>query len=501
MNFGGGSGSRIKATYAEALVDDDGQKRNRNDVKGKHIRGYSDIITPDGGSNRSFESLWWRTYRYIQLDITTGDEPLQLNDFYGLFTAYPFRENADFTTDKSSFNNIWNVGWRTVRLSSHETYMDCPYYEQMQYGGDTRIEGLVSMYVSGDARLLKKAITLFNDSRLPSGLTLSRYPSYDKQVIPPFSLFWIAMIHDYWMYTGDKALVQRMLTPVRGVLDWYEHHVDETGMLGFLPRWNFVDWSFERRGVPGAGNPTHSSVITLQYVYALQLAADFSEAAGRLGDARHYRELSKQLKRKVYQLCWDSERGLLADTPRKEEYSQHANVMAILDGVFVGPTAEKVMQKVLQENDLIQTTYYYRFYLFQALQKTGMEDQFFEALTPWHTMLNLGLTTFAEEPEPTRSDCHGWSSSPLYEFLTMVSGIHPAEPGFKSVDITPHPGDLSTINTTLPTPQGDVVLNWKKNDTGWNGQVTLPKNVTGQFHWNNKTVDLKPGQQQIEVGN
>ncbi|WP_372490084.1 hypothetical protein [Chitinophaga sedimenti] len=31
------------------------------------------------------------------------------------------------------------MGWRTSRLCAYETYMDCPYYEQLQYIGDTRI--------------------------------------------------------------------------------------------------------------------------------------------------------------------------------------------------------------------------------------------------------------------------------------------------------------------------------------------------------------------------
>ncbi len=52
--------------------------------------------------------------------------------------------------------------------------MDCPYYEQLQYGGDTRIQGLVSMYMTGDGRLIKNAIEQldrFQDRRQPdSGL-------------------------------------------------------------------------------------------------------------------------------------------------------------------------------------------------------------------------------------------------------------------------------------------------------------------------------------------
>lgn len=488
-----GKGSRIRITYAEALVDSAGHKGNRNVIEGKHIRGYYDVFMPDGGKNRSFTTLWWRTYRYIQLQIHTGDEPLVLNDFFGVYTSYPFLEKASFQSGNASYSNIWSTGWRTVQLCSHETYMDCPYYEQMQYDGDTRIEGLVTSWVSGDTRLLRKAIMLFNDSRLPGGLTQARYPAYNQQIIPPFSLFWVAMIHDYWMYTGNDVFMKKLLTPVRGVMDWFGAHIDSTGMLGPLPRWPFVDWSFKHGGVPAGGRDGHSSILTLQYVYALQLAADMSKAAGRNDEAVHYLSLAKRLKTAVYRTCWDSVRSLLADTPAKQEFSQHANLMAVLDGVFKGDQAHKIMQKTIDDTSLIQTTYYYRFYLFQALKKAGMEDQYFKETKPWRHMISLGLSTFAEQPEPTRSDCHGWSSSPLYEDLSLVTGINPVTPGFKTVSITPHMGPLDSINVHMPVPQGLIRVILSKTVQGVKGKVELPPNVTGTFTWNGKVTNLPAG--------
>ena len=40
--------------------------------------GLTDSFLPDGGAHRTFEPLWWRTWRYLDLDIQTADEPLQL---------------------------------------------------------------------------------------------------------------------------------------------------------------------------------------------------------------------------------------------------------------------------------------------------------------------------------------------------------------------------------------------------------------------------------------
>ncbi|HEV2419916.1 MAG TPA: alpha-L-rhamnosidase N-terminal domain-containing protein, partial [Terriglobia bacterium] len=199
----GGRGAVITLTYAEALFDSRHQKGNRNQIEGKHILGYTDQFLPDGGQHRVFQPLWWRAYRYVKLDVTTGAEPLTLDDFYGEFTAYPFTQRARFESNDPSLEKIMRVGWRTARLCAHETYMDCPYYEQLQYVGDTRIQALISLYMTGDDRLVKNAIECINASRTSEGLTQSRFPSRLPQYIPPFSLYWIGMMHDLWWYRGD----------------------------------------------------------------------------------------------------------------------------------------------------------------------------------------------------------------------------------------------------------------------------------------------------------
>jgi len=101
------------------------------------------------------------------MTIETAAEPLTVHDFYGNFTGYPFKERGSFACDDARLADIWTVGWRTARLCAYETYFDCPYYEQMQYVGDTRIQGLVSLYVAGDDRLLRNAISLYDLSRIP----------------------------------------------------------------------------------------------------------------------------------------------------------------------------------------------------------------------------------------------------------------------------------------------------------------------------------------------
>src|SRR5262249_12487212 len=140
-------------------------------------------------------------------------------------------------------SSLWDTGWRTARLCAHETYMDAPYWEQLQYVGDTRIQALISYAVSGDSRLARQAISNIDASRTPEGLTQSRFPSWLPQFIPPFSLLWVDMLHDYWMYVDDEPFVRATLPHTHSVIDWYAAHVRSDGLLGKVGWWQFADWT------------------------------------------------------------------------------------------------------------------------------------------------------------------------------------------------------------------------------------------------------------------
>ena len=212
LTVAGGRGASVKISYAEALFDKNMQKGNRNEIEGKELIGNFDLFLPDGEPNRHFRPLTFRTYRYVQFDITTVGQPLTITDFYGIYTGYPFVPKATFSSSDPSLQQLWNVGWRTARLCAGETYFDCPYYEQLQYEGDTRIQALISLYVTGDDRLMRKAILDFYHSRVPEGLTQGRFPSSRLQVIPPYSLFWVSMVYDYWMHRKDDPFVKQFFT-------------------------------------------------------------------------------------------------------------------------------------------------------------------------------------------------------------------------------------------------------------------------------------------------
>ena len=75
--------------------------------------------------------------------------------------------------------------------------------------------------------------------------------------------------------------------------------------------------------------------------------------------------------------------------------------------------------------EIPSATFYFRFYLARALEAVNATENYVDLLQPWRTMLAEGLTTWAEHPEPSRSDCHAWSAHPALDLLRVVAGIRP----------------------------------------------------------------------------
>ena len=501
LETSGGAGATIELVYAEALKDSAGNKGNRNEIEGKTITGLRDRFRPDGGAHRKFQTLWFRTYRYVQVEITTAEQPLQIHDLRGIFTGYPLEERARFSSGLPWISQMWTMNWRIARLCAWETYFDTPYYEQLQYVGDTRLQALITLYMNGDDRLVRQAITHYDLSRIPEGLTASRYPSSFTQIIPPFSLIWTTMVHDYWMLRDDPAYVRSMLPGIRAVLGYYESQLDDSGLVGPMPFWNFADWaSGWERGIPPGGNTGGSALVSLQLVYALQRAAEIEAAVGQPAEAARQRALAERIQAAVRARTWDAGRGLFRDTPGVNEFSQQTNTLAILTDTV--PTTEQraLMERILTDRSLTQATYYFAFYVHEALRHAGMADRYLEQLAPWREMLRKGLTTTPEQPDPTRSDSHAWAAHPNYGLLATVLGVRPLTPGFKSVLIAPNPGSLSTASGSVPHPLGDIAVQFKRRGaSGLKLRVTLPPGLDGVTEWRGRRVPLRSGEQELDL--
>jgi len=507
--MGRGKAAAVRLTYAEALVDAKGQKGNRNETANRTILGLTDTLVSDGGAHRAWSPLWWRAWRYLQVDVQTEDEPLDIEALGARYSGYPFRERASFDVGDPAIARIWEVGTRTARMNAHETYMDCAYWEQLQYIGDTRIQALISYVEFGDDRLARQALDAYDNSRIAEGLTQSRYPSALEQVIPTFSLLWIGMVHDYWLYRPDGGQLSDWIPHTRSVIDWYARHQRPDGLLGIMPWWNYGDWTKDFDfGVPPQDADGGSALLSLYFAATLRDAADLEASLGNAAIADGYRGRASEIGKSVYRLCWDEPRGLLADTPSHTHFSEQTNSLGVLLDVVPRDRQATVMRAVLAHRppgapvpgpgEFSPASIYFRFYVARAMDHAGLADLYLDSLGPWRSMLDIGLTTWAETAEPTRSDDHAWSAHPNYDLLTLVAGIRPASPGFRTVLVEPHLAGLAGLNARMPHPAGEIAASYRKTGGGWDFEVSLPPGVTGTFRFAGRTEALASGPNHLD---
>lgn len=464
-------------------------KGDRTDFANQALFGHTSVYQVAGygtdDAPETYEPYWFRTFRFIRLTIETGDEPLTIRNFSYRETGYPLDVKTSVHASDPAFAPIWDISVRTLERCMHETYFDCPFYEQLQYAMDTRSEILYTYCVSGDDRLARQAMEAFRRSQRPDGMTNSDAPTFKSNVIPSFSIYYLSMVHDHMMYFGDRDLVKEHLPAIDAVLSHFDRHLMENGLVGHLGGplmreryWSFIDWTPQwgnNAGVPNAiSQGTRSLTIeSLLYIYGLNYAAELCDFVDRKGLAEEYRQRAENVKQAVNASCWGTfidennvNHRLLQDGTGMNEFSVHTQVFAILSGLVTPEEGRKLLHATVGNTAFAQPSVSFMFYLFRAMEICGIYEETDSQWDLWRRMLANHLSTCVENGTDERSDCHAWASLICYELPTVSLGVRPAAPGFEKVRIAPVPGALTSASGDVVTPKGMVHVEWKKKDDG-----------------------------------
>lgn len=494
----GGAGSTVRLTYSEVLriAWNSGAKmigkqqslanlashfadESRGwtfDRRGE-VTGWCDIFELSG-RDETIEPLHWRAFQFIGLRIKVGTEPLTIRAVKQRFTAYPYHVKATFKCSDPALEKIWEVGLHTMRMCSHETFEDCPHYEQMQYAGDTMITSKLGMLTTGDYQLTRQALYHFDWSRITDGLTTARYPSRLLQVLPAWSIHWITAVKDYYMTTADRATLNDLLPGMRAVLDWYRRHTNEDGLPSKLPYWNMTDWCpwWPRGVVPGADDGA-TCIHSAQYINALDELAWMTESLGNTAEAKALRDEAARARPKAHALFWSEKEGLYFDRPGGPEVSQYGNAWAIVAGFADQRVCDRIFERFPYDEKLAPGSFFWLHFGFTAMFKAGRYGDISKHLGPWHESISFGLSTFVEENSYWRSMCHAWSAHPILEFQQRILGIAPLKPGYEAVEIKPNLAGLTHASGSLCTPRGLIEVSWKQSGDKFTLEASVPAGI------------------------
>lgn len=499
------SGGRVVLTYSESYEDEPRlvpylrSKRHRlDDTKGlygpKDIYEFQGPLSHDapvydgaGTDNETIAPYHWRTFRFIRFNVHVGSHELVLQSFDVQTATYPLNVKATVDTPSDDVSNqLWSTSLRTLTNCMHDCYEDCPLYEQLQYAMDTRSSILFTYYCSGDDRLARQAITqIYNSFHPAHGLTCSRAPSHKRQIIPPFSLYWILTLCDHLHHFNDGDFIKQFLPVADAVLAYFGNRVDAG--LGLIVCdlsagvWNFVDWAEEWRpyGIPPAAAKSGiSTYVNLLYAYTLKSVASVVFRLGRPSIAEEYLTRSNDSIQAVLSHCFDGSfftDSLTSGADKKADYSQHSQVWAVLSGAVGQNQGRELLRRSLEpQSGFTPASISMAFYTLRALSSVGgsvYDDTFHQFWAPWREQLALGVTTWEEDSVSQRSDCHAWGSAPIYEFMAEVAGVKPLQAGWSAISIRPRISLYPSFSATVPIQasrgsiSGTVGVAWETEDS------------------------------------
>lgn len=516
LRVSGGAGARIRIHWAEGLFEgiegeisgggaaDARGKGDRSVIDQKCFIGEGDVFLPDGGVERRFEPLWWSAGRYVEVTVETAEAPLVIEGLRFNETRYPMEWEGRLQSGDPRWDVVARLSLRTLQACAHETYMDCPYYEQLQYFGDTRLQILTGFTVTRDVRLPRKALRMAFASILrEQGQAQSRYPSRVAQVIPPNSLWCVSMLHDFALWRGEPAFVRSLMSGARELLESFLNLLTSEGLMRSPEGWNLVDWvpewtattgDFRNWGIPPDGESGISGVLNWQFVYALRRAAELEAWLGEEELSVRWLRHANALAERLDAAFWVSGRNLYADDRGHRHFSEHAQCLALLSGALDAERTREVADALFQDAGLARATIYCSHYLFECAASVGNLQPLLDRMESlWFPLQKMGFVALPEEPEPCRSDCHAWGAHPLYHYYATLLGIRPDGLGGEQLLIRPRPGANQQASGVLPHFLGDVVVEVEDDGQRTRGRVELPAGLRARLQVNGAEHVLEAG--------
>jgi alpha-L-rhamnosidase len=507
LDVAGGAGAEVRAEWAESLypVADEAAARtdccrvskgDRSQVDGRAWLGIGDRWILDG-SAATLPALWWRAGRYVRLRIRAGAEAVRIARLAIRCTGFPYAEATPFASDDAAWEATRPLLVRVLRACAHETWVDTPYYEQLCYVGDSRLDCLATYVQWHDPRLCERTIELLDWSGRSEGLVAERFPSRNGQASTTFAMLWVLMVADHLDWRGDRAFTCARLVGLRGVIEHLLELRGADGLLGRLPGWSFVDWVRHpgwHNGIPSGVAEGRSSLVNLHLVLALQAAARIEQVVGDAMLAERCRALADVIGRAVVARWWDEPRGVMRDDDAGVHLSEHAQALTLLAGLLDGERERRCLAALADGSGLATATISFGFYIHEALYRGRRADAVERRLAWWKTLPARGLLTTVEHEDPVRSDCHAWGAHPLFHEAAAMAGIRPLAPGLACILVDPQPGSRGLVDVRIPHPGGgEVAVRWQRQGAGWSCRVELPPGTSGLFRHAGLERDLHPG--------
>lgn len=440
--------------YAEAL---DGERLARRS---------GDVLCADRYTMRRGRQVWHsfepRSFRFLQLDFRGCDGQVAIDRVQVQQISYETGRAGAFECSDSRLNRIWEVGVRTLKLCAEDALINSPRRERRTTWTDLYFAARGAYFALGDSALLESALRQGVRSQRDDGSLPAWVPSSSDEVDPFASLFFVWCAAEHYSQTGDRDLLNETLGATEKLLRWFSRRIAEDGLLS--------DVNGQDAGVEDCG-------LNCLYRETLRRSARLAESAGRPDLARAYRDASDEIRLAINKFLWAGRLALYADgrieRQQSERFSRESNVLALAAGVPDHyQRAALIRQLGSDEGDLppIESPLYASL-LVEALCKAGQyEDAARLIREGWGHMTGSG--SFWESLDGSGALCRAFAVGPVADLCEHVLGAVPRRGD--ALQVAPHPAGLAWARGTVPTPKGDMGIEWKSQRVGFSMKLSVP---------------------------
>ena len=457
------------------------------------FRSVNESITA-GPGHCDFRTLTMNSIGQVILPEIAGVE----YDLSLSYVRYPNDDNNTgyFRCSDPLLNEIYEEGKFTLEMCRQSIHLDSPLHQEtLGCTGDYAIESLMTHATFGDLRLSRLDLIRTADLLKDHGAFMF-HTSY--------SLLWTAMLLDYYLWTGDRELVESCKVPLGMLLSRFRGYYGNRGVIENLPNCMFVEWGdidgFSMHHPPFALGLT---ALNAFYAGALENSAALYTILGMKDESQRCLEEEKALKAACRKQFWDEEKKMFRDGLTKSEidnkesfwlpknteknyHTRHANILAVLYGLSEGEEARELMRRVLTCESLDGETVldiqpYFMHYLFEAAAKTGLYEEYaFPMIAEkWKGQLDHCRKGMPEGWGLFIGDnSHAWGASPTYQLPMRMLGFEMLEPGFARFRLSPKLIGVEEAEIAIPSPCGLIRCEIKK---GAAPIVTVPEEYEGRY--------------------
>ena len=402
------------------------------------------------------------------------------------FSYYPSCEEGAFCCSDKVLNKIYDVGKWTVKICRQSIELDSPVHqENLHCVGDYMIESLVNNITTGDYTL-----TRFDIIRLANYFCTTKGYIYHNS----YALLWFQMLYDYYMYSGDIKIFDRVLGAIEAILTRFAGYENEKGIIENVTNYMFVDWTYiDGYSLHNPPQALGQTVLNAFYYQALVISSKIYEILGNTKKADFYRNKCKKLKHEFNKVFYDENEHLYIDgtstatgefecmpkNPEKTYYTAYSNTLAVLYELCDKANEKNILKKILDSEKIKTVQPYFYHYVFEAMYRVGLFEEYrMKHIRIWAKLTeecDKGMKEYMHTFDGYAFDySHGWSSTPTYQLATKISGLKIIEPGFKKIVLNPNLYDLDFANMKIPTPYGNIELKLKRNEKA---EINIPSGI------------------------